>query len=385
MYRRDRRRKKNFRLDSKDYIPMSETVGKKQNTKRVIRRWFILFLLLLCLIQLVISPKDGSIISAKNPYEGEIDIPDKHYHGEVVTVGAKFPAFKSLKEVPARLASLKGLDVGSEEAQKQQLQLSRTENLPLEVENSVGIKFRLIPSGFFIMGSPADETGRKKYVGKGIDIEEEHREEVSEPFYVSKFEITQAEWKRVMGELPGKDFRLTGDNLPAVEINWYDAVKFCRKLADMEGVPHSRYRLLTEAEWEYVCRAGTKGPYHFSKNKYAKHFTVYNMNSGGCTNVVGTKRPNAWGVYNMHGNVWEWCLDYYRDYFTGKLLDTEDAKQRNIRGGSWYHDLKYCRSANRLRRPPLTVGNMLGFRIIRKIKAEMDELSSAENMEKNNE
>lgn len=384
MFRRERKRHQSIRLNSTDCTPLKKSAPKKSR-KRVVRRWFVLILGILCLIQLAITKSDSPNIVAESPFDKKISIPDKYYRGELITIGKDALSLKSLKEVPTRPASLKGLDFGSDVAQKSQLDYSAANKLPLEMENSLGMKFRLIPPGSFVMGSPNDEPGRKKYVGKGVDIEEEHREELVAPFYVGKFEVTQANWKKVMGKLPREEFRLTGDNLPAVEISWIDAVKFCKKLAELEGVPEYRYRLLTEIEWEYVCRAGTEGPFYFKDRVNAKHFVVNDMNSRGCTSIVGTKRANAWGVYNMHGNVWEWCLDYYRSYFTREYLDAEECKQKNIRGGSWTHSLDECRSANRARLPALSVGNMLGFRIIRKIQAEIDELDVSKNMDDKNE
>jgi len=359
------------RFDKIDSTVRRTTTPKSLN-KRVIWRWFILFAILLGVLKMSLAPNNPVIKSSLSAYHGEIKLKDDHFHGEDVILGEKAFQLKSFKEVTSKAASLKGLGQGSEEAQKAQLEYVQKHKLPLEAENSIGMKFRLIPPGYYVMGSPVDEKGRKKYVGKGIDIESQHGVEIKEPFYVSKFEVTVAEWKAVMGSVPQNEWFFEGDNTPINEVNWSDAIKFCKKLAELEGVPEYRYRLLTEEEWEYVCRAGSETAFCFAKEKYAKHFVEYLDNNGNRTSVVGRKRPNAWGVYNMHGNVMEWCLDFYRDHFTRKL---REGKMRNVRGGSWKHELKFCRSANRARLGPTSQGNLLGFRIIRKIQAEIDEKS----------
>lgn len=380
MYRSKRKRVRRQRFDQADAVP-GRITGPKSLNRRVVWHWFILFAVLLGVLKMSLAPNNPIIKSSLPAYMDDIKLKDDHFHGENIVLGEAAFHFKGLKEVPSKLASLKGLGEGSKAAQQSQLDYVKKHKLPLEVENSIGMKFRLAPPGYFIMGSPNDEKGRKKYVGKGIDIESQHGVEIYEPFYVSKFEVTVGEWKAVMGDVPKNQWFFEGDNTPINEVDWRDAINFCKKLAEQEGVPDYRYRLLTEEEWEYVCRAGSETAFCFAEAGHAKHFVEYLDSNGTRTSVVGRKRPNAWGIYNMHGNVMEWCLDYYRDHFTRKL---REGKMRNVRGGSWKHELKFCRSANRARLGPTSKGNLLGFRIVRKIQAEIDEKSepaSEENVQ----
>jgi formylglycine-generating enzyme required for sulfatase activity len=185
---------------------------------------------------------------------------------------------------------------------------------PVQITNPLGMKLNLIPPGEFAMGSPKSEPGR-------WDDETQHLVKITKPFYLSAHEVTQAQYEQVMGKNPsyfsvsgnGKG-RVSGDTsqLPVERVSWNDAVEFCRKLSDEEGV---EYRLPTEAEWEYACRAGTTTAYSFG-NDVAQlgEYAWYADNSENTSHAVGEKKPNAWGLYDMHGNVWEWCQDWFGPY-----------------------------------------------------------------------
>jgi formylglycine-generating enzyme required for sulfatase activity len=192
----------------------------------------------------------------------------------------------------------------------------------------------LIPAGTFMMGSP-DGVG---------DNDEHPQHQVSvQSFYMGKYEVTQAQWRAVMGTNPSN---FKGDNLPVENVSWNDATEFCRKLSQMTG---REYRLPSEAEWEYACRAGTTGDYAGNLDAMAWYFS----NSGSQTHPVGQKQPNSFGLYDMHGNVWEQCEDWYHDSYNGAPTDGSawlsggDSSRRVYRGGSWGRYAVGLRSANR--------------------------------------
>lgn len=265
-----------------------------------------------------------------------------------------------LKEVvPAFPAPLAGLAVGSETMRSAQLSFSATAKLPIEVENSLGMRFRLLPPGTAILGSPLTEVGRG-------DREVQHVFMAPEPFYLGTYEVTQAEWDRLM---PTQPAHYKGARRPVEEVTWYDCQQFLTALCLREGVAAGTYRLPTEAEWEYACRAGTATAYCGGNDpSRLDAFANHGENGGGGTTAVGLKRPNALGLYDLHGNVWEWCQDRFVPYAgDARPEDAERASWRCLRGGNWYVPPLDCRSAGRNRLPPASQGNMLGFRVLRTI------------------
>jgi formylglycine-generating enzyme required for sulfatase activity len=197
-------------------------------------------------------------------------------------------------------------------------------------------------------------------------------------FYLGRYEVTQKEWREVMGNNPGY---FKGDDLPVENVSWYEAVEYCNKRSQKEGLTPAYtikgtnvtwnkkangYRLPTEAEWEYACRAGTTTPFNTGSSVDSAGW--YGNNSDGKTHPVGEKQPNAWGLYDMHGNVWEWCWDWYGDYAGGAQTDPSGAgtgSYRVVRGGSWAYGAGLLRSAGRLRFFPVDRYNILGFRVAR--------------------
>ncbi|MBI4570177.1 MAG: formylglycine-generating enzyme family protein, partial [Planctomycetes bacterium] len=170
-----------------------------------------------------------------------------------------------------------------------------------------GVTLRLVlrPAGTFLMGSPADETGRWTCEGP------QHRVNVS-AFLMGKYEVTQHQWQAVMGSNPS-EFTNAGLDAPVETVSWDDCQKFCEKAG---------LRLPSEAEWEYACRAGTTTRYSFGDAESAlAEYAWHDANSGGTTHPVGQKKPNGWGLYDMHGNVWEWCEDWYHDSYNGAPTD----------------------------------------------------------------
>jgi len=195
------------------------------------------------------------------------------------------------------------------------------------------------PPGAFLMG----------YDGS------QHQVTLTKGFWMSKTEVTQAQWKSVMENNPSY---FKGDDLPVESVSWDDCQKFCQKTG---------LQLPTEAQWEYACRAGSTGKYAGTGN--LDEMGWYSGNSGQKTHPVGTKQPNAWGLYDMHGNVWEWCADWYGDYPSGAVTDPEGSSSgsaRVERGGCWYSTAGDCSSSNRnFNFPSFANSSSHGFRLVR--------------------
>jgi formylglycine-generating enzyme required for sulfatase activity/tRNA A-37 threonylcarbamoyl transferase component Bud32 len=223
-----------------------------------------------------------------------------------------------------------------------------------------------IPAGQFVMGSSRSETDRSGNEGP--------QRTVTVPrFFMGRFQVTQAQYEAVMGENPS---RFEGANRPVETVSWNDAVAFCDKLSQMTG---RTYRLPSEAEWEYACRAGTRMPFHFGPTittDLANYNGNYNYGAGpegsyreGTTDV-GSFPPNAFGLHDMHGNVWEWCQDVWHDSYEGASTNAsawiEGGKQerRVRRGGSWCNYPRFCRSACRFNIDPGYRHYFIGFRVI---------------------
>ncbi len=225
--------------------------------------------------------------------------------------------------------------------------------------NSLGMEFVAIPAGSFMMGSPSSEKGR-------YDNEKQHKVRLTRGLYIQTTEVTQGQWKAVMGNNPS-GFKGCGDNCPVEQVSWDDAREFIRKLNRQEGT--DKYRLPTEVEWEYAARAGSHSAYSFGNNQgQLSDYAWYLYNSGVKTHAVGQKKPNGWGLYDMHGNVWEWCQDWYGDYPSGSVTDPRgpsSGSNRVIRGGSWGNNARSGRSANRNRSDPGDWNSGLGFRLAR--------------------
>ena len=201
------------------------------------------------------------------------------------------------------------------------------------------------------MGSESGEADEKPV----------HRVTISNGFYMGRYEVTQVQWQAVMGNNPS---HFKGDNLPVEKVSWNDIQWFINKLNAMND--GFRYRLPTEAEWEYACRAGTPGDY----GGYIEGMAWYSENSGNSTHSVGTKAPNSFGLYDMHGNVLEWCQDVYHDTYNGAPTDGSawliggDQKVRVLRGGSWGYFAKNLRSADRFRVTPDRRSYSIGIRLV---------------------
>jgi formylglycine-generating enzyme required for sulfatase activity len=230
--------------------------------------------------------------------------------------------------------------------------------------NSIGREFVLIPAGSFMMGS--DE----KYTKASDDERPQHRVSISKPFYLGKYEVTQAQWEAVMGNNPS---HFKGPANPVEQVSWNDAREFIRRLNQKEG--RGGYRLPTEAEWEYAARAGSAGVYSFGDDPaQLEKYAWFGEKDAGSTHPVGQKQPDAQGLHDMYGNVWEWVEDWFaEDYYrvspsidpAGPASGPASGGFRVIRGGGWNNSARNSRSAYRYYYSP-DVGDsagLLGFRL----------------------
>jgi formylglycine-generating enzyme required for sulfatase activity len=244
--------------------------------------------------------------------------------------------------------------------------------------NSLGMAFRQVPAGSFLMGSPPDEADRD-------EDEDEHKVEITRPFHLGVHEVTQAQFQKVMDFNPsvfkGEKGAPGGPDHPVENVSWHEAVDFCRRLSELpeEKKAGRRYRLPTEAEWEYACRAGKKGQ-RFGFGGYLTRLDASTIESADLivergeqkpaprTTPVTQHRANRWGFHDLHGNVWEWCADWYApDYYrNGPRQDPPgptEGERRVIRGGSRVNETKVCRSANRASAgPDVRLG--IGVRVV---------------------
>lgn len=255
---------------------------------------------------------------------------------------------------------------------------------PQTVINSIGMKLAPIPAGKFLMGSPDSDKDARE------DEKPQHKVRITRPFHIGVYEVTQGEYEKVMG-VKGSFFSPTGHGksrvqgmnaarFPAEQVRWHDAVEFCRRLSELPAEKQARraYRLPTESEWEFACRAGTTTAFCYGDSLSS---TQANFNGnfpfGGAakgpfltrTTEVGSYAPNAFGLYDMHGNVWEWCLDwyglnYYRESPTDDPQGPKTGASRVIRGGEWYGDARDCRSAFRYADVPDGIFYVMGFRVV---------------------
>jgi len=250
-----------------------------------------------------------------------------------------------------------------------------------ETTNSIGMKLKLIPAGEFLMGSPeSDDMAQDR-------DKPQHKVRITQAFYLGVHEVTQQQYETVMGTNPSK-FKDAAN--PVERVSWCDAVEFCKKLSAKEG---KTYRLPTEAEWEYACRAGTTTVYSFADESELGEYAWCANNSGdkpldadalwkpvsdsykqrlsanNCQpHRVGQKKPNAWGLHDMHGNISEWCQDWYGEYSSDEVTDPQgstDGSNRVFRGACWHDAPMHCRSAFRGPCPPDRRSSTgLGFRVV---------------------
>ena len=283
---------------------------------------------------------------------------------EILHLEIRTPTFMlTAAQVERLLEGLHGpLPTGSSRGQQIKSVLRRPPlNLPLGDELSLNLVF--IPEGTFTMGSPPDEEGHN-------DDETQHEVRITRPFYMGQHLVTQEQFKGIMGFNPSY---FDGAPLPVETVSWFDCVSFCQALSEKLG---KSFRLPTEAEWEYACRAGTAGPFGTGSNistdqaNFDGKFAYGGGPTGESrhqTTPVGSFASNAWDLYDMHGNVWEWCADWYGPYGQGPVTDPQgppDGDIRILRGGSWFHGPADCRSAQRDALDSGRRHSLYGFRVI---------------------
>jgi formylglycine-generating enzyme required for sulfatase activity len=299
------------------------------------------------------------------------------------------------------------------EAAQVQRQWAEHLYLPAEETNSIGMKLALIPPGEFDMGSTPEEVQwaleyvkqnkiiNKYYLERVPGEAPRHRVKITKPFYMAVFPVTQGEYEKVVGVNPSAftekqmdassfkpplwetEVTMRRDDRPTIRgkdtsrhpvetVNWEEAMEFCRKLSALpaERAARRTYRLPTEAEWEYACRAGTTTRWFCGDDEAGlQEYGWDTKNAGGMTHPVGEKKPNAWGLYDMHGNVWQWCsdwfsLDYYQQSPPSDPLGPTACSSRVLRGGNWDDSPFSCRSAFRLSRGPASRLHGVGFRVV---------------------
>lgn len=233
--------------------------------------------------------------------------------------------------------------------------------VPEKITNSIGMDFALIRSGTFTMGSSLNEAGRQ--------LDEAQCEVfISKPFYLGVYEVTQTQYAQVIGN---NSSTFKGEKRPVERVDWNAAVLFCKNLSNLpqEKSAGRVYRLPTEAEWEYSCRAGSETEFSFgdSPDRLEEHAWLL-LNANYETHPVGVKKPNRWGLFDMHGNVWEWCSDWYSsNYPSVTVTDPQgatDGRFHVLRGGSWNDIPSYCRSAVRRSEDAMIGTSNTGFRVV---------------------
>jgi formylglycine-generating enzyme required for sulfatase activity len=232
--------------------------------------------------------------------------------------------------------------------------------LTVDLSGRVKMEMVLIPADEFKMGD--DESGMESE--KPV-----HKVNITKPFYLGKYEVTQEQWEAVMGNNPSHS---KGVKNPVEQVTWDDCQKFLVKLDAKTGGQGDKFVLPTEAQWEYACRAGSTSKFCFGDDEnQLDEYAWYDKNSGSKTHPVGEKKPNAWGLYDMHGNVWEWCQDWYGVYGMEAVTDPSGPTRpttgslRVIRGGGWYVPAGRCRSAGRDYDGPGGRRRDLGLRVAR--------------------
>ncbi len=237
---------------------------------------------------------------------------------------------------------------------------------PKVITNSIGMELVLIPKGKFMMGTP------NAIIGPELE-ETPHEVTITRDYYLGVYEVTQRQFQLVMGRNPsefqGAIVDHLNEDLPVDSVSWTDAIEFCSKLSGFEEEKKSgrAYRLPTEAEWEYACRAGTTSVYSFGDEKgLLSEYAWFDKFGNNRTHTVGLKEPNPWGLYDMHGNVWEWCWDWDWEYPNESVIDPTGPDSGDVhilRGGGWHDDPYRCRSAGCRGRPNGVRRDLRGFRV----------------------
>jgi formylglycine-generating enzyme required for sulfatase activity len=226
----------------------------------------------------------------------------------------------------------------------------------VETVKGLNMKLIFVEGGTFQMGATSEQ-------GSDAESDEKPVHSVTlDSYYIAETEVTQAQWRAIMGTNPSN---FSGDNRPVEKVSWDDAQEFCRKLSQLTG---KTYTLPTEAQWEYAARGGKKSKgYKYSGRNSINDVAWYNDNSRSMTHSVKQKQPNELGLYDMSGNVWEWCSDWYGDYSSSNQTNPTGPSSgsfRVLRGGSWYDNAGYCRVSSRVSNDPSSRYDIMGFRLV---------------------
>jgi len=273
------------------------------------------------------------------------------------SLGNKSPQPVKVLSIPLKTVQFETVTVNSKGEITKRSQ-SQAQVFTETIANGIILEMMAIPGGSFVMGSPNTEAGRDNYEGPQRTVN-------VAAFFMGKYEVTQAGWRGVAGlpkvkiDLNANPSNFKGDDLPVEKVSWDDAIEFCARLSRLTG---RNYRLPSEAEWEYACRAGTTAPFHSGDTVTPDLVNYHGKNPYGSapkgtwrkkTTAVGSFPPNVFGLYDMHGNVWEWCQDVWHDNYNGAPTDGSawesggDSTKRVQRGGSWLNNAVNCRAANR--------------------------------------
>lgn len=235
------------------------------------------------------------------------------------------------------------------------------------IHKNTGIEMVFIPAGRFTMGSILTPGKIGFYKGIWYDEDPPHNVSITKPMYMGKYEVTQGQWKKVMGTNPSSFKGI--DNLPVESVSFEECQQFLKIAGDGLQLP-------TEAQWEYDCRSGSKTDYCFGDDvNELKKYAWYRENSKDKTHNVGEKRPNSWGLYDMHGNVAEWCSDWFGKYLNEKQIDPKgplSGTSKVVRGGAYLRSDIELRSSSRYEMPPDGHLEFVGFRVIKALKQPID-------------
>ena len=321
-------------------------------------------------LELSNNSTDGSDSMAIPASTERADLPKgKDNHAKAIPPRSEARPAEEIRSGPAQAVA----PFDAEAAKRFQRKWAEFLDVSVEVTNSIGMTFVLIPPGSFAIGDDNDHLVCEV--------------QITQPFRMSVTEVTQGQWQAVMGTHPwGNRYGVKQNaDCAANYLSWVDAVEFCRKLTADEGKP---YRLPTEAEWEHACRAGTMTDYHFGDNEVdLEHYGWYEASAErldeNYAHPVGEKRSNPFGLWDMHGNVWEWCSDVYdADEGTDTLTDNETELQHVIRGGSWNRPARHCRSVSSDRPSGANLPFTLGFRVVAECEAARGSIVNPPMLEK---
>ena len=312
-------------------------------------------------LQSLLSAKEIAFKNAENHYQSALTLVKQvDYQGAIaaldqaISLNPNEPKFENFREQLPKSVGSYQFDVITVNSQGKKIKQEQKEAqyFSEDLGNSVTLEMIAIPGGTFMMGSP---------LGEGYDDEKPQHEVTVPSFFLGKYPITQEQYQQVMSKNPSS---FQGDNRPVEKVSWDEAVEFCQRLSQQT---EKEYRLPTEAEWEYACRAGTTTPYYFGETITDK-LANYGGNVGKTTSV-GQFPPNAFGLYDMHGNVWEWCEDDWHNSYKNTPTDgsarvSKKSGTKVRRGGSWFNNPVSCRSAIRFDNSRVNRDDDIGFRVV---------------------